>query len=579
MTIIFDAETTGLDLHGSDEMFAYAYKVDSAEISVMRKDHGPKYHNVLNQIWRSDNTIVMHNAKFDITAARKAGVTIPDGCPIHDTMIMLAVLRSGMNKGLKDAAFALAGFPRDDESKVKKALGGGTDYSKCPPHIMYKYQVADVERTELLYNFLWPMIKDDPVILKVYNVEIALLWTTMRLESRGMMISIKRAQDLIVWLKDGIQKATDDLPGVAISKPDHVRALLYNRLHLPVLGRTAKTNSPSTAKPVLLELLRRYPECKELNAIMRFRSYSRGIKIVEGYIESADDTDTLRTTINTVAARTGRESSENPNLQNVQKSDALLNPFPVPERRIFRPRPGYVNYHIDFAGIELRLIVHYSQDTRMIQAINRGEDPHAIFASYVCIGWAEAEPVRRKILRDAAKNGHFALSYGAGTKKVAATIGQNAASTKRGLSAYGKAHPGIVGLNRKIAEGARATGYVTTAFGRRVYIDPTKSYGAVNDLIQGTAADVIKRAQINVDRYLRRVTFDEWGILLPVHDELIIEAPRCALPESNRILLGIRQKMIGFSEFSVPMEVEVKISTGSWDHTKEVVLHGQEQEG
>lgn len=574
MTIIFDTETTGLRLHRSDRMFAYSYRVNDEPIEVLRKEQGPEYETDLTDVVWNGDTVVMHNAKFDVTASRKDGVRIPDGYPIHDTMIMLAILRSDMSKGLKDAAYALAGYPRDDESEVKKALGGGMDYSKCPPHIMRKYQIADVERTDLLYRFLWPKIESDPVTLAVYRLEIDLLWTTMRLESRGLMINRKRATELVQWLKDETEKATKEIPGVAISKPDHVRSLLYGRLGLPVLGLTDKKREASTAKDILLELIKQFPDCKELKTIVKFRSYSRGAKMIQGYIDVADDTDTVRTTINTVAARTGRESSEDPNLQNVQKSRALLNLFPVPARKIFRPRPGYVNYHIDYSGIELRLIVHYSQDSRMICVIRDGGDPHEIFASYVCYGWGGADNARREVLRDAAKNGHFALPYGAGIAKIAKTIGQDAQGTRAGIKAYGAAHPGIVGLNRKIAQEAKSLGYITTAFGRRIYIDPSKSYGAVNDLIQGTAADVLKRAQVRVDDYLKRVTFDEWGILLPVHDELILEAPRCALPESDMILKGIREEMIRFPEFSVPMNVEIKISTGSWDHTREVQLGG-----
>jgi DNA polymerase-1 len=353
---------------------------------------------------------------------------------------------------------------------------------------------------------------------------------------------------------------------------------------MPVLKST-NGGLPSVDKEVLQELMEEHPH-PVLDMVLRYRSWRRGSSILAGYVKEADEGDIIHPNIRTNGARTGRESCARPNLQNVEKTGVLLNPYPVPARKAFRPRPGYVNFHVDYAGIELRLLVHYSRDPKLIAEIKKpGGDPHLLAAKifYPPMRRVELDRFRElpesiqrgirawdeksaefKTLRGASKNCNFARPYGASWRKMCATLGLPEALGKARCARYEQEFPRLVNLSRDISQEVRATGGVETVFGRWLWVPKDKAYVGTNYLIQGTAAEILKRAQVRVHKMLEELTSGEMRLLLPIHDELIVECPAKRLGDAVEVWRKLREAMIDFPQFSVPLEVEVEIAYVDW---------------
>ncbi len=422
----YDTETTGLEPYRGHRMFSFSTCDPEGQTSVVRKDRDPEGFQMYGQaVWdREDVYKVMHNAKFDVTMSIVSGFKVPWKARIHDTMIMSKLLRSDARHGLKELCYELAGFPTDDEKAVKRAIGESKDYSRCPDYIMDLYQRRDAERTMLLYEFFWPKIQADERLLRLYNLEIDLIWTTIRIEQRGMMVSPREIEKLSKELAAEAARIGKTFPpGV---DPDHQSAFqkwLFKDLGLPVLKRSEKTGDPSTKKEILLELFKQYPERVELQNSLKWRSYTRGVTTIRKYTTFMDDRCVIHPTVNTCAAKTGRESCERPNLQNVSKENNPNNPFPIPARRCFRVRPGHAAVLLDYSGIEARLLINASQDKEFIRIMNEGGDPHSEAANELLSSlWHRAITSQNNdeigAFRYVAKQVNFAIPYGAGLSKV-----------------------------------------------------------------------------------------------------------------------------------------------------------------
>ena len=583
--VAYDTETTGLQAYHGAEMFSYSTATEKGRTFVQRLD-GSRLRRLqgrkrLAKLW-SDTSVAksMHVAKFDLTITEKCLGRRLDDHPVHCTHKMSHLLQNHHHgHSLDNLAWELAECPRVDTvmRKLAKKCGG---YAKVPEPDMTRYQHADAQREMLLFRFFWPKIRANPQWLECYNTEIELIWATMRMEARGLMVHRPRTEALITRLQKDVDEIREQLFDIAgrrfnINSPPQLRRFLFRDLEMPVLGLTKKDKKESTNKFVLVELCERTHH-PALNMILKLRSYSKGVTTLEKYLSLADADDIIHPTINTCGAGTSRESCENPNLQNVQTLGVLLNPFSVPEREAFRPRPGYVNLHVDYAGIEGRLLVHYSGDPEMLQCINEGDgDIHSPageeFYTYKD-RWLEARKTERKSLRGAAKNANYAAPYKASNRTLGKILGLKGRAASVGIAAYKKRFPKYVGLNDTVSEEVIRDGYVDTAFGRRLHVPIHNAYIGTNYLIQGTAAGILKRAQNRVHEYNEDATGGEVKILLPIHDEIVIEYPRERMSDLPGYLKDIRSLMIDFPQFKVPMEVEVEVSTSSWQRKREVKI-------
>jgi len=592
--IAYDTETTGTDYCLEDEMFSFSLGYPQDERLEVHRLDGParrQRHSQrsLGHIWAPEYKDVpksMHNAKFDLAFTEKRLGKRLDEHEIHDTMVAMHILQNNLQShALKNLCWELAEIPVDDETAIKRYIKKDElNYSHVPEHLMDPYQERDALRQTLLTLFAIPRIQENKAWSDIYDMEIELVRTTLRIEQRGIMVDDARAHQLILWLEEEADKARKDLIKIGGKSFEHptdskFRWLLYTKLKLPVLGRTDKTKQPSTGKDVLLQLRELHPH-PVLEAIFRYRTYSTGISKIYTYLDCCDADGIIHPHINPNGAKkTSRESSSNPNLQNVSKKKVLLNPYTVPARRIFVPKPGYINLHLDYAGIEMRLIVHYSGDPTMTRLLKRGGDVHRPAAEIFYSGKKknylaalQADKEFAKTLRNAAKNGHFGLCYGAGAPQLGSTLSLPLAEARRVHALYCREHPKNAYLNKEVAGQLLDEGYVDTLFGRRLHMNKEKAYAGLNGVIQGTAAGIIKRAQNRVHEYLEDATSGEAGIIMPIHDELIIEYPRDRLTDLREILGEVEALMIDFPEINVPLEIDIERSTRDWTTVKEVKL-------
>lgn len=574
--LAFDTETTGLSVHRGDRMFSFSTCDEDFNTTVVdeRTSSRANLKRQLAAVCDGRVSLVCHNAKFDLGMCESLlGHTLRGKVDIHETMALDHVLDNlAPSRALDNVAWRRFGCPKDADDATKPYLNDETGLLSCPPHVLDPYQREDVKRTMLIFKALHPEVVklgyQEP-----YDMERALIWTTMSLEKRGVGISRPHVRRLCRWLSRESTKALQEwrsLTGDDGTPQGSGVPRVLERCGFALRKKTKKGNK-STDKYVILELREYTSEgSKEraiLDAILRYRSYTPGGTTIRNYLAVADDNDVIHPSIHPFGAyRTARESSENPNLQNVAKATTHRNPYPIPARRVFRPKPGFVNFHIDYAGIEARLLAHYSGDPDLQAAFTTpGRDFHSEFAALIYAeAWASAGPKKRKALRDAAKNCDFGLAYGAALRKFAATAGldgrEAALAHKRCQSRF----PSYCNMSRTFVGEVRAKGCIYTMFGRRLWVPRDKPYVGCNYTIQGSAAGILKRAQIRVDDYLRTVTSGEAGIILPIHDELVVEWPEKRLGEARGCLREIEALMVDFPQCSVPLEIEVELSRLTW---------------
>lgn len=586
----FDVETTGLDPFQGDEIFAYCIgRVEGDEIivDIHRIDTDPQARrrglDILQKFF-NDTTIekVGHNIKFDLKFVRAAGVTIPDDTIIHDTMIMSQLLNNlAPSHSLKDLAWRYRGIHRDVEKDVKRIAQARGGYHRVPDHIMRKYQVQDGENTLLLFHLWEPIFRADPLLWEDYRNEMDLILETIRMEEFGLRLDFAEVKKLITWMEEelhSIQKfclsTFGEVPNLNTS--EQVNYFLYRKLKLPILEYTDNL-APSSDKDVLLKLRETNPH-PFIDCVLKQRSYTKGIAMLEGYLKHADANFIIHPNIKTNEARTGRQASEKPNLQNVSKSEALKNPFPVPLRRVFRAHKGHVMPLVDYAAIELRLIVDRSEEEELIKCLQVGDDPHKLISSVwygdwvrPAMRWSSADPALRKILRGSGKNANFAVPYGAALPKVATTLGLSIEETIPGYKEVKSRWPRFGHFTAISAKKVIETGAIHTAFGRKLRVQRDAAYAGANYDIQGTAAGILKRAQVRIGRYLRKEC-PEVRMVMPIHDELIFAYPRHLLRYQEEILRRVSHIMVDMKEIRVPLEVEWKMTTTTWESARELKL-------
>lgn len=573
--LAYDTETNGPNPHHGNTMFAYSTAdCTTGETDVRRLDGGAARRAAsmhrMQHLFSGAYELALHNSKFDLLMTEGClGKQVVPGVRFHDTYLQAHLLMNDHpSHSLKDLGWELCGIPKDDERKVRAWAKGG-DYSKVPEWVMHPYQEGDALRTALLHAFFWGKISKSPKLRELYQVEIDLIEPTMRMEQRGIMLDVPRCRAMVADYTAKAAKVLDDVEAATgrrlnLNTSNHCQWLLYHWAGLPVLARTP-TGLPSTDKDNLLLLRQAHQGNQAIEWLMQYRSWSRGATMLAGYETLAGPGAILHPTIYTCEAATGRESCRNPNLQNVQKAEVLLNPYPVPARMVFRPRPGFVLVLIDYAGIEMRLLVHYADEGELVAIARSGGDIHEpaarVFFEDAFIN--ATDPRVRKSLRNAAKNANFATPYGAGAATVAATLNLPGHVAHIRYMNYRQRFPKLVNLGRTVSQEVNDTGGVTTQFGRFLRVPRDKAYMGLNYKIQGTAAEVLKRAQVRLAGYLRQAA-GPVHMLLPVHDEIILEVPRDRLRDLPDILGGIRERMVAFPEFKVPLDIDVSIATRSW---------------
>jgi DNA polymerase I len=400
-------------------------------------------------------------------------------------------------------------------------------------------ELSDREEGELFEEFELPLI---PVLARMEHAGIAV--DRAYLENMGADLREKLA---------ALDVRIQDLAGEQfnVNSTDQLRYILFDKLGLPVIKKTS-TGKPSTDASVLRKL-----EHPLVEALLEYREYEklRGT-YVDGYLPLVDTDGRIRTRFNQMAATTGRLSSDRPNLQNIpirSESGRTI-------RRAFIAGEGAEFLVADYSQIELRVLAHMSGDPFLVEAFRAGSDIHTATAARVW-GLSEAEVTAEQ--RRTAKMINFGLLYGMEAFGLADRLGISRDEAQQHMDAYFSQFVQVREFMSAVVTQARNQGYTTTLFGRRRYLPELKSDNfrirqmgermALNAPVQGTAADIIKKAMIDLDASLRSEGLAS-TLILQIHDELILESPLDELEVAEKLVVGT---MEGVVSLDVPLEVDV----------------------
>ncbi len=623
----FDYETTGLNPWNGCNIFAFSLTDWDGTTKVYRLDGDDKFDNwqILFDFFADTSIIkIAQNFKFELHFTKKHKIKIPSGTIFHDTMLMSSMLNNlepahslpylfNSYIGNQEIIDRMNYIDKVVETQAK--IRGG--YQFVDKEIMHEYQSNDTIRTMLLFRMYYPLLQQDSKLYQIYQKEIDLAFVTQRMEEFGLLISPKNIKVIKSNLTQELDKIQNESWNIFnqftnFNSDDEIRRILYDRYEVPVTRLTEKTNVPSVDKDILLDLHNNKPEFRSIcETILKYRSYTKGIAMFDGYLKSARADNIINHNIMTNRAKTGRQGANNPNTQNIQKSGGQKNMFPVPARKVFIARPDSMLLFVDYAGIEMRLIIDAVNQENMIERMLAGEDMHCIAAEHWYGKWftdrdiclleylphkidlykqykkalkkcfqnpIEVEKVKNfffakawSLLRSAAKNGQFGLAYGASLEEIANTVLMPVDIVEPGYNRYCDEFPKIKSFVKNTLTFVKKHGYVVTAHGRKLYIDKKKLFAGANAQTQGTAAEILKFAEIEVDKWLIK-NFPDIRLLLPIHDELMIHCPNkyeSALPE---ILPEINKIMCDMPKIKIPLAVEWKVTHTNWDEATEYKL-------
>lgn len=487
----------------------------------------------------------------------------------HDTMLQSYVLNSTATRHDMDS-LAEKHLNRqtihfeDIAGKGKKQLTfNQIDLEQAAP-----YAAEDADITLQLHHVLWPQLEAIPSLQSVYRaLEMPLLPVINTLERNGVNIDIWMLQQQSDHLAHKIDEAEQQAYAIAqetfnLGSPKQLGAILYEKLALPVLKKTPK-GQPSTAEAVLQDLADDGHELPQV--IMAYRSLS---KLKSTYTDRLPEqvnksTGRVHTSYHQAVTATGRLSSSDPNLQNIpirsEEGRKIREAFVAPE--------GYVILAADYSQIELRIMAHLSQDAGLLSAFAAGEDIHRHTASEIfSVSLHEVSDDQRR----SAKAINFGLIYGMSAHGLSKQLGIDRVQAADYMTVYFERYPGVKNYMNSTRDQAKEDGYVETLFGRRLYLPEINASNgmrrqyaertAINAPMQGTAADIIKRAMIDIQQWLSTESADI-RMIMQVHDELVFEVPSEQLDYAKE---SIENYMMNAAKLAVPLEVG--IGTGiNWE--------------
>ncbi|MCL4159303.1 UNVERIFIED_CONTAM: hypothetical protein GTU68_019907 [Idotea baltica] len=487
----------------------------------------------------------------------------------HDTMLQSYVLdstatRHDMNSLAEKHLNRKTIHFEDIAGKGKKQL----TFNQIALEQAAPYAAEDADITLQLHHVLWPQLEAIPSLASVYrSLEMPLLPVINALERNGVNIDIWMLQQQSDHLAQKIDLAEQQAYAIAeetfnLGSPKQLGTILYEKLALPVLKKTPK-GQPSTAESVLQDLADEGYELPQV--IMRYRSLS---KLKSTYTDRLPEqvnktTGRVHTSYHQAVTATGRLSSSDPNLQNIpirsEEGRKIREAFVAPE--------GYTILAADYSQIELRIMAHLSQDAGLLSAFAAGEDIHRHTASEIfSVSLDDVSDDQRR----SAKAINFGLIYGMSAHGLSKQLGIDRVQAADYMTVYFERYPGVKNYMNNTREQAKEDGYVETLLGRRLYLPEINASNglrrqyaertAINAPMQGTAADIIKRAMIDIQQWLSTEGGDI-RMIMQVHDELVFEVPSDQVDYAKEL---IENYMVNAADLAVPLEVG--IGTGiNWE--------------
>ena len=507
---------------------------------------------------------VGQNFKYDLTIFARNGIDVQGVA--FDTMLESYVLNSTGRHNMDDLAKRYLGHQTISFEEIAGKGKNQLTFNQIPLEQAAEYAAEDADVTMKLQQVLWEKLSKEPTLEKLFKeMELPLLGVLSRMERRGVLID----SDALFLQSNEIANRLSELEEQAyvlagqpfnLASTKQLQEILFDKLGLPVIQKTPK-GAPSTNEEVLEELAFSHELPKVL---VEHRGLS---KLKSTYTDKLPQmvnpqTGRVHTSYHQAVTATGRLSSSDPNLQNIP----IRNEEGRRIRQAFIAREGFTVVAADYSQIELRIMAHLSQDQGLINAFTQGKDIHRSTAAEI-FGVALDEVTSEQ--RRNAKAINFGLIYGMSAFGLSRQLGIGRADAQSYMDLYFKRYPGVQTFMHDIREKAKAQGYVETLFGRRLYLpDINSSNGmrrkaaervAINAPMQGTAADIIKRAMIQLDQKLQNDP--DIAMIMQVHDELVFEVRSEKVAFYSEL---IKTHMESAADLVVPLIVEVGQGT-NWD--------------
>ncbi len=577
--IAFDTETTSLDPQQA-QVVGVSFAVSPHEAAYVPLAHS--YMGVPEQLDRDAvlaalrpiledpaKAKVGQHAKYDMNVLAHASTPIMVQGVAFDTMLESYVLDSTATRHDMDS-LALR-YLDHGTIRFEDIAGKGAKqltFDQIALEQAGPYAAEDADITLRLHQTLWARLQETPTLARVLQkIEMPLVPVLARIERQGALVDAKLLGQHSVELGERLIELERQAFAIAgeefnLGSPKQLGAILYEKLGLPVISKTA-TGQASTAEAVLAELAEQDYELPKV--LMQYRSLS---KLKSTYTDRLPEqinprTGRIHTSYHQAVTATGRLSSSDPNLQNIPIRTAEGRRI----RQAFVAPAGYKLVAADYSQIELRIMAHLAQDEGLLDAFRHDRDVHRATAAEVF--GVELDAVSGD-QRRSAKAINFGLIYGMSAFGLAKQIGVDRKQSQAYIDRYFARYPGVLAYMERTREQAAAQGYVETLFGRRLYLpdihakNPSLRKGAertaINAPMQGTAADIMKRAMVAVDSWLTRSGLDA-KVILQVHDELVLEVREDLVAE---VSAELKRLMSAAAELDVPLLVDVGVGD-NWD--------------
>jgi len=572
----FDTETTSLN-YMKAEVVGVSFSVNSGEAAYVPFTHAyPGAPKQLDRDWAlnklkplledSKKAKVGQNLKYDASVLANHGIVL-EGIK-YDTMLQSYVLDS---TGTRHDMDSLALKYLDHKTTHFEDIAGKgvkqLTFDQIPLEVAGPYAAEDADITMRLHEVFWPKIEKEKKLIRLFNeIELPLVPVLSRIERKGALLDIdllaEQSGDLEKRILE-LEKEAHEIAGQAfnLGSPKQLGEILFEKLELPVVKKTPK-GAPSTAEDVLVELALDYPLPKLL---LEHRSLS---KLKSTYTDKlpmmvSEVSGRVHTSYHQAVTATGRLSSSEPNLQNI--------PIRTEEgrriRKAFIAPSGFALVAADYSQIELRIMAHLSKDAGLLSAFNEDRDVHTATAAEVFEVDQDAVSGEQ---RRKAKAINFGLIYGMSAFGLAKQLGLGRNQAQEYIDRYFARYPGVKDYMDATREVAHEQGFVETLFGRRLYLPEINARNkmrqqaaertAINAPMQGTAADIIKKAMLNVDRWLLNEDVDA-SIIMQVHDELVLEVNESIL---ESLIVEVNALMSDAASLDVPLVVDVGYGE-NWD--------------
>ena len=566
--VSFDTETTGLDPMEA-QIVGLSFSFEPGRASYIPLTH--RYAGVPSQLpiddvlrrlkpWFEDPTRkkIGQNVKYDQHVLANYGIAVAGVA--HDTLLQSYVLESQRSHDMDSLAWRHLGVKTISYADVAGKGAGHIGFDQVSIDKAAEYSGEDVDIALQLHGVLYPKVQQNPQLDFIYStIEMPTREVLFRMEREGVLIdaSVLAAQSrtlgerLMILEEQAYREAGQPFN---LGSPTQLGAILFDKMKLPAIKKTA-TGKPSTDEDVLQQLAADYPLPRLL---LEHRALS---KLKSTYTDKLPQmvnarTGRVHTCFGQATAVTGRLASTDPNLQNIPIRT-------VEGRRIreaFVAPPGHTLISADYSQIELRIMAHLSGDPSLLKAFAAGEDIHrATAADIFGVPIADVTSEQRRYIKAV----NFGLIYGMSAFGLAAQLGIERGAAAQFIEKYFIRYPGVAEYMQRTRELARTQGYVETVFGRRLWLPDINAGGgprrqaaeraAINAPMQGTAADLIKLAMIEVQAWLDSESVGA-KLVLQVHDELVLEAP---VDHLDRLKAELALRMAGVAQLRVPLVVDV----------------------